>query len=303
MGLSTFDIFKNLKLNTDGFILLEGETLKRYQQTLLHMAEEIIGVCEENGIYFQLSGGTALGAVRHGGFIPWDDDIDLNLLSGDMPRLADALRKKYGSKYVLQECHDPDYGNVAGKIRLHGSISRGREDVNLQECGFSIDLFPIENLFDSVLLYKLHGFFCMGFGLLLSCRKFYERRDFYRRIETQAPEVKKTFEIKIFIGRLLSFLNVRRWAIITNACYSLCKNQNSRRVGIPSGRGHYFKETYPREKMVPTSCFPFEGHLWPVACDPETYLGRLYGSNYMIPPPEDKREKHFLLELVFPEED
>lgn len=302
MGLSTFDVFKNLNPDTDDFILLEGETLKRYQRTLLGMAEDIINVCDDKGIYYQLSGGTAIGAVRHGGFIPWDDDIDLNILSCDMKRLADALHERYGDKYVFQDCYDQEYGNVTGKIRLRGSISRGREDIGLKECGFAVDLFPIENLFNNRILYYLHGFLCMCFGFLLSCRKFYARKDFFRGIEAIAPEFRSTFEKKIFIGRLTAFLSVRRWAILTNGCYSLCKNKKSLRVGIPSGRGHYFKETYPRDGMIPVKKYPFENHLWSAACDPDAYLGRLYGPDYMTPPPEDKREKHFLLELVFPEE-
>lgn len=289
-------------MQTKGFVVLEGETLKRYQQVLLHMAEDIIGVCEENKIYYQLAGGSALGAVRHGGFIPWDDDIDLNLLSGDMDRLSAALKKKYGDKYVLQNCFDPEYGNVTGKIRLRNSVSRGREDVDSKECGFAVDLFSIENLFDNPLLYLAHGVLCMCMGFLLSCRKFYERRDFYRQIEVQAPSVKCTFEIKIFVGRLLSFLSVYRWCILTNACYSLCKNRNSRRVGIPSGRKHYFGETYSRKGMIETERRLFEGHLWAVASDYGDYLRKLYGPDYMTCSPKNKREKHLLLELKFPED-
>lgn len=302
MNFSTFDVLKTLYLDTDKYIVLEGETLQRYQQILLSMAEEIISVCEEKGIYYQLSGGTALGAVRNGGFIPWDDDIDLNLLSGDMPRLAEALKEKYGEKYVIQDCFDPEYGNVTGKVRLRGTISRSREDVGLKECGFSIDLFSIENLFDNQLLYFIHGILCMGFGFLLSCRKFYDRRKLYRQIADQAPKVRRVFKTKIFIGRILSFMSVRRWCILTNACYSLCKNKKSRRVGIPSGRRHYFGETYLRDGMVRTTVVSFEGHRWQVAFDYDGYLTKLYGSDYMTPPNDNKKEKHFLLELIFPDE-
>lgn len=301
MNLSTFETFKKLRFDSGKYILVEGETLQRYQKVLLQMAEDIIAVCEEKKIYYQLSGGTVLGAVRHGGFIPWDDDIDLNILSGDIERLADALQEKYGEKYCVQNCYDAEYGNVTGKVRLRGSVARGRDDVGLKECGFAIDLFPIENYFDNPILYRIHGVMCMGFGFLLSCRKFFHNRVFYRKIEAEAPEVKKVFERKIKIGALLSPLSLRRWAIITNWCYSLCKNKKSKRVGIPSGRGHYFDETYMRKGMVRTVRRPFEGHNWPVPKDYNDYLKKLYGANYMKLPPEDKREKHFLLELRFPE--
>jgi|GEM_PF-119073 LPS biosynthesis protein len=303
MKLSTFETLKNLRSDSEQLIRVDGETLVRYQETLLHMAEDIIAVCEEKKIYYQLSGGTVLGAVRHGGFIPWDDDIDLNIRSGDMKRLADALRERYGDRYHVQNCYDPEYGNVTGKVRLRGSVARSRDDVGMKECGFAIDLFPIENYFDNPLLYWLHGVLCMGTGFLLSCRRFYENREFYRKLEDGAPEVRKTFERKIFIGSLISFLSVRRWSIITNACYSLCRNRKTKRVGIPSGRGHYFKETYSREGMIRRILANFEGHRWAIPKDYKDYLRKLYGRDYMTLPPEEKREKHFLLELQFPEDD
>ena len=97
-------------------------------------------------------------------------------------------------------------------------------------------------------------------------------------------------------------MSVRRWCILTNACYSLCKNNHSRRVGIPSGRKHYFVETYSRDGMITTAPKAFEGHSWQVAVDYDEYLKKLYGPNYMTPPGEEMQEKHYLLELRFPEE-
>ncbi len=301
MKLSTFETFKKLRFNSKDYILVDGELLKRYQQVLLRMAEDIISVCEEKKIFYQLSGGTVLGAVRHGGFIPWDDDIDLNILSKDVGRLANALTEKYGDKYYIQNCYDKEYGNAIGKVRLRGSVARGRDDFDLKECGFAIDLFFIENYFDNSLLYNIHGLACMGAGFLLSCRRFYNNRILYRKLERENPGVKSVFEKKIFIGAVLSLISVRRFAIFTNWCYNLCKNRHSKKVGIPSGRGHYFKETYLREGMLHTVRRKFEGHMWRIPKNYDDYLQKLYGSDYMILPPEEKREMHFLLELTFPE--
>lgn len=76
MGLSTVSLFKNLKFSDEKYIHLEGDLLKRYQNSLLKIMEDIVSVCEEENIYYSLSGGSALGAIRHKGFIPWDDDMD-----------------------------------------------------------------------------------------------------------------------------------------------------------------------------------------------------------------------------------
>jgi lipopolysaccharide cholinephosphotransferase len=301
MNLSTHETFKKLQLNSKDYIHIEGEVLKQYQKVLLHMAEDIISVCEDNKIFYQLSGGSVLGAVRHKGFIPWDDDIDLNILFKDIGKLTKALKEKYGEKYFVLTCYDKEYGIVFGKIRLRGSIARGREDFGKKECGFAIDLFFIENYFDNPLLYKLHGLLCMGAGLLLSCRRFYNDREIYRKFEKENPEIKKAFETKIFIGAILSIISVRHFAIFTNWCYGLCKNKRTKCVGIPSGRGHYFGETYMRKGMLHTVRRLFEGHMWRIPKDYDDYLRKLYGSDYMTPPPEEKREKHILLELKFPD--
>lgn len=302
MDLSTVELFKNLKPVSDGYVLLEGDTLKKYQRTILKMAEDIIKVCEDNGIYYQLSGGTALGAIRHGGFIPWDDDMDINILSSQLDCFKEKIIQTYGDKYCVQTYRDKEYGIVMSRIRLKNSISRTREDVYSEECGFPIDIFAIENVFNNPLLRIIQGFFCMGFGLLLSCRNFYKNRKFLRELEKSNPETKKVFEIKIAIGFLTAFLSVKRWAIITNWCYGLCKDEQSKYVNIPGGRKHYFGEMYKRDGMLDTVAVPFEGHQWMVAKDYDAYFKALYGNDYMTPPPPEKRETHILLELKFPEE-
>ena len=106
---------------------------------------------------------------------------------------------------------------------------------------------------------------------------------------------------KNFIGWCVSFISCVGWAKLTRKIYSLCKNEHSEFVCIPSGRKHYFGEMYPREGMMNTVAFPFEGHQWQVARDYDKYFTALYGSDYMTPPPE-KREAHIIFELKFPEE-
>lgn len=302
MKFSTFELFKHLPTESPRFVQLSGETLKRLQQILCDMASDIIETCNENDIYYQLSGGTALGAVRHRGFIPWDDDIDINILSSDLKRLKKCIKDKYGDKYVFQTYEDQDYGIIPSKVRLKNSVARGREDLNSSECGITVDLFAIENTFNNRLLRNVHGFFCMGFGFLLSCRNFYKNRRFMQQCAKDMPDAAIVIKAKTFIGFLLSFMSVRRWAIITNKCYSLCKNKHSKYVCIPGGRKHYFGELYKRKGMLTTKKVAFEGHQWNVASDYRSYFLHLYGPNYMVIPPKEKRECHALLELKFPED-
>lgn len=301
MKLSTVEAFKMMNTESDKYVHLEGKLLRDYQIVLLGIAEDIIKVCEEEKIVYQLSGGSALGAVRHGGVIPWDDDMDINILGSQREQFIEAFARKCSDKYWIHTYNTPEYGMDLSRIRLKSSISRAREDMENNECGFYVDIFYMENVFNNPVFRYVHGFFCMGFGLLLSCRSFYKNRDLMRELERNNPGVKKVFEFKIAIGRLLSFASVRRWAIMTHKVYSLCKNRNSKYVCIPTGRKHYFGEIYLREGMINTVKMPFEGHEWNVAKDYDNYFKVLYGLDYMTPPPVSDRESHVLLELKFPE--
>ena len=97
MNLATSELFKSLKQDSSG-INVEGEMLKRCQRVMLGIAEDFISMCEQEGIWYQLSGGSALGAVRDHGFIAWDDDMDLNVKSKDFDKLSGLLKKYYAGK-------------------------------------------------------------------------------------------------------------------------------------------------------------------------------------------------------------
>lgn len=310
---STFDFFKLVSKYTEGMIRLDGELLKKYQSVVLSVAEDIIAVCEEENITYHLTGGSALGAVRHHGFIPWDDDIDIDILSSDFDRFVEAFGKAYPEKYSIQTCRTPRYGIMINKVRLRDSVMRGKEDLDSPDCGIFVDLIRIENTFDNAVLRKIHGFFCMGMGFLLSCRNFYKNRKLMMQLldslaenpafeeRQQLKETRKVFRNKIRIGRLLAFMTVRRWAILTQWCYGLCKNGNSEYVSVPGGRNHYFGEMYRRDGFVETVPMEYEGHMWRVPKDYDGYLRHMYG-DYLNVPEGDQREEHVILELRFPGE-
>ena len=313
-GYSTFDFFKLVSKYSDGMIRMEGDLLKKYQKVVLSIAEDVIDVGEEEGVTYHLTGGSALGAVRHHGFIPWDDDIDIDMLGSDFDRFVKAFQAKYPDKYTVQTCRTPGYGIMINKVRLRDSVMRGKEDLNSDDCGIFVDIIRIENTFNNPVLRKIHGFFCMGMGFLLSCRNFYMNRRLMNSLadsleknprfndEEKLREIRKVFKNKIRIGRLISFLTVRRWAILTQWCYGLCKNGASEYVSVPGGRNHYFGEMYKRSDFAETVRMAYEGHMWCVPKDYDAYLRHMYG-DYMAVPEDAQREEHVILELRFPGEE
>ena len=125
----------------------DGSLLRRHQLRMLEMLTYIDGVCVQHDIPYWLSSGTLLGAVRHGGFIPWDDDVDIELLRRDYKRLLRVLRTEKEGRYRLQT-HSTDNGYFFpfAKLRDMHSVLRENDDIDLGFAyrGIYIDIFPLE---------------------------------------------------------------------------------------------------------------------------------------------------------------
>ena len=126
------------------FIFPEGnDVLKRLQEIEFEMAVTIKDIFERNGVRYVIEYGSLLGAVRHGGFIPWDDDFDYVVFEEDYEKASDALRKELPSIYILHDNHsDPNYFYSFSKVRHLNSYAEedGFTD-HLKYKGISIDLF------------------------------------------------------------------------------------------------------------------------------------------------------------------
>lgn len=123
----------------------DGSILRKQQLRMLEMLQYIDFVCKKHNIRYWLCSGTLLGAVRHGGFIPWDDDVDIEMLREDYKRLIKVLHEEPSSHYAVQTYQsDSDYTLPFGKLRdLHSHvIERGVAKCKYDGCW--IDLFYLE---------------------------------------------------------------------------------------------------------------------------------------------------------------
>ena len=150
---------KSILLKTDILSreLTEDES-KNLKSVLLEMYKDIFSVAEEIGVTCMLSGGSCLGAVRHKGFIPWDDDMDLMLLRPEYDRLLKALSEKRKEVYRLIAPGYSDNNCYAFcKVEKIGTSVKCIDNAIDSEHGIGIDIFPIESLPANKILRFLHG--------------------------------------------------------------------------------------------------------------------------------------------------
>ena len=125
---------------------MERELLRKVQLTQLEIAKEIKRVCEENDIRYFLADGSFLGAVRHQGFIPWDDDMDFGMMRSDYERFCRIAPQKLKPEYCLQTWDtDPNYALPFGKVMKRNTVYlENKKTRRLQENGFYVDIFPFD---------------------------------------------------------------------------------------------------------------------------------------------------------------
>lgn len=298
MKLQTSGMFKDYNYDDKGLIYLSDEQLKQVQSELWKMFQEIASVCDKHEIAYGFCGGSAIGTLRHHGFLPWDDDLDIFMPREDFNRLEQVFECELGEKYWLHTPQNHDgYRILLCRIRKKNTVYRLRDDLDEEEAGLFVDIFVLENTYNNGLLRKMHGFFSYVFGFLFSCRKYKEDKKKLLEYVGANKELVKAINFKSRIGSLCSFTSLNRWRKWADKVHRMCHDNNSKYVVSPAGRGLFFKETYHRENMCKMRKEAFEDGMAQVPVGVEEHLERIYGSDFMIPPAEHKKEVHILFEF------
>lgn len=125
---------------------MKRELLRKVQIEQLELAKEIKRVCEILNIPYFLDAGTLLGAIRHEGFIPWDDDLDMGMLRSAYDKFLKEAPAVLGEEYFLQTWHsDLNYGLPFAKLRKNNTVYKEEAAQNSgAHCGFYVDIFPYD---------------------------------------------------------------------------------------------------------------------------------------------------------------
>lgn len=293
MGILGNSVKGNVNDQESGRVLTVDQ-VKEIQRVLLMVLDDIDRICRENGLEYILIGGTAIGCVRHKGFIPWDDDVDIAMTRDNYEKFLTIVKKEYSDKYLLTDAiRENNYGKNIPKLRLIGTVYKTLLKVDPCDKEITADIFIIENVDNRSLLKYSHGFLCLAMGYLLSCRRLADNEAFFKEIYTE-----RDFKRKAAIGKILSFASLNKWARWNEVVYSMCKNNKTKSVTVPTDRRHFFGEIFPREIMCETIDAEFEGRMYKIPKAYDYYLKDRYG-DYMKVPPKEKQVLSMYSQLDF----
>ena len=272
------------------------EELRRLQLNILNIYLDIQSFCDKHHLCVMLAYGSALGAVRHKGFIPWDDDIDVLMPREDYEFLIQHFEEEYGSKYWAVSPLNTDrctcyFGKIISKQTVYKGIGASDDGLN----GTFVDIFPIENF--PLKTIKLRKMIDLGLKFVGSCLLSYKDHSLhYKEMMKQDKEAYLSYKIRRFIGFFFSFISYRKWALLYDKF-----------VHCPVKTGKYHDPTgdyrwlgYEESILFPPKKTVFEGHLVYVPNQVDNYLVSEFGSDYMVLPPENKRIRHYAEEFKEP---
>lgn len=257
----------------------EMQLHKRHQQALLVLLQEFDRVCKELDIPYVLFAGTMLGAVRHQGFIPWDDDLDVMMLREDYDRfMAEAGTLLDNEKFYLQREFSDHWPMFFSKLRLNNTTCLEKyhpRDPKLHE-GINIDIFPCDNAAKSDLGRKVQFY----------ASKIVIAKSLYKRgYETDSKKKK-------IVMALCHLLPTKPFLRLTKR-----GRKNSEMVhSFLGGASTFSKNIYPRKCFTELKEITFEGKQYPISAHHDSLLHQIYG-DYEILPSEDQRaiKQHAIL--------
>ncbi len=257
-------------------------------QVDMDIVKEVVALCEKHGLTYYMLGGTMLGAIRHKGFIPWDDDIDLGMPRNDYEQLLKIAPKELSPHLKLVNFYtDPNYQYYITRIQdTETEVVEERIGNDNKYTHASIDIFPIDGTPNNEILRKIYFFRVLYHRALMSlCYKDSIDRKRSRGtaekillwIMERIPVEKMTtpYKQKCKIDKLLKSQNV----------------ETSKYIGNIMG-AYRTREIVPAEFYGKGKMYEFEGMMLRGLDLYDEYLTYTYG-DYMKLPPEDKRKTHF----------
>ncbi|WP_288162054.1 LicD family protein [Dubosiella newyorkensis] len=262
--------------------------LKNVQNISLEILKTISDICEKKGFNYYLMYGTLLGAIRHEGFIPWDDDLDIMMPRNDYERLLRYLqshKQEYPDLDIFnpQTCKDYPYMITRISNNKYKIVTENEKDYGL---GVFIDIYPFDGLGNNSLIATIHGLR----GDLLSSLCFQSTREYFTLANTESF-LKKSAKYPIFL--LSKLLGTK---VLMNKLEKLSHKydyKTSNFVGCVTWLSGGKKDIFQKKYFTKTIKKKFENYYFNVPNGYEIILKQIYGNYHELPPMNQRVGHHF----------
>lgn len=260
--------------------------INKIWETEIEILDFFDKVCRKNGLRYSLAYGTLLGAIRHKGFIPWDDDIDVIMPRKDYEKLLEIWKIQSSDKYLIQSYKtDLDYTNNFAKIRKnHTTFLQNEYEKNKKyHKGIFIDVFPIDRVASNKLSQTIQYMAC-AINLLYTKDYTSGKKGFMHLIEKSFLLLNKQKKRKILFKaeKIIKYWNKKS----NNDMFSCCTIECCRKY-------------YPADLFEQLQLRDFNGKKYYTVKDFDTVLKTDYGDYMKLPPNEEQKWKHHPLLISF----
>lgn len=274
------------KIDSEQDKLTEIRKLQLLQIKLIRL---FVDICEKENLSYYMSGGTMLGAVRHNGYIPWDDDADFMMPREDYEKFIKVAPKYFNEDYSIDNfIYNKNFLYYFTRVVSLSDcvkITSARKD---RTENIWIDILPLDGMPKGKFLFNIHKF------RLLALRALYHYSLFDDLVNTDKPNRPWYEKILIFIGIHFPiqkmFSHSKRWLALDKGLKKYpCEDSD---IWVNFMGGYKLKEMFPKSVFGDgNDLYDFEGMKLVGVKDYDTYLTGLYG-DYMTPPPVEERTGH-----------
>lgn len=269
---------------------IDNKALKEWQYLMLKILLEFKRICDKNNIKYNLAGGTLIGAIRHKGFIPWDDDIDVVLMRDEYNRFIEVCKTDLSKEFFLQTPETEKNYPYGTKLMLLGTVyETSVRSKTLEHNGIYIDVLAYDNIPDNSFI---RFFYCNWIHVLI---RVYAKRLGY------TPRPHKLYQrLALTLFTILLFpVSNKRLKNSLSTYHLKYKNKDTKEVCILDGAWGYKKEKHLRKTVTEFIETDFEGYKVLIPSDYDTLLREQYGDYMKLPPIEKQTVRHRCEKLEF----